>query len=65
MTYRHEETTKRTRTIAFLSAGATVVLTGAAAFTATASFLIPLAMVLPFVAMTVVEREIERDHAAL
>lgn len=62
MTYRHEETSHRTRNVAIVAVSATVALTAIAALTA-APLLVPIAIALPYAAMTVVEREIERDRA--
>lgn len=62
MTYQHEDTTKRTRIVAALSVAACLALPALTCWTPVAPLAIPLAMVVPFAAMTVVESAIQRDR---
>lgn len=62
MTYSHEDTTRRTRVIASLAVVASVALPALAIWSPIAPLAIPLAIALPFAAMTVVESSIQRDR---
>ena len=63
MIHAHEEVSKKTRRIAGVCVAATLALPVlAAVFAPTAPLLVPLAVVLPFISMTILDSQVSGDH---
>jgi len=63
MIYVHEEVSKKTCRIAGVCVAATLAVPVLAAiFAPTAPLLVPLAVALPFISMTVLDSQISGDH---